>query len=108
MGHPNEVYPRTDINYAYVECNEKIDDAMNGLPRDHDRPRVVKASATDIPVFNLMISLKEENPDPSRFLETSDLVKSVYTERIEHCLRWLWLTFLGQWIGMVIRRIMTR
>jgi multidrug efflux pump subunit AcrB len=33
----------TDINYAYVECNEKIDDAMNGLPRDLDRPRVVKA-----------------------------------------------------------------
>ncbi|MFA5218119.1 MAG: efflux RND transporter permease subunit, partial [Bacteroidales bacterium] len=73
----------TDINYAYVECNEKIDDAMNGLPRDLDRPRVVKASATDIPVFNLMISLKEENPDPSRFLETSDFVKSVILRRIE-------------------------
>jgi len=45
----------TDL--AFIEVNEKIDAAMNRIPRDIDRPRVIKASATDIPVFNLNLTL---------------------------------------------------
>ena len=41
----------TNTELAFIEVNEKIDAAMNYLPRDAERPRVVKASATDIPVF---------------------------------------------------------
>jgi multidrug efflux pump subunit AcrB len=73
----------TDINYAYIECNEKIDDAMNQLPRGFDRPRVVKASATDIPVFNLMITQKADWADNFRLVELSEFVKSVILKRIE-------------------------
>ena len=42
-----------DIDLAFMEVNEKIDGAMNNLPRDLERPRIIKASATDIPVFLL-------------------------------------------------------
>jgi multidrug efflux pump subunit AcrB len=73
----------TDINYAYIECNEKIDDAMNNLPRGLNRPRVVKASATDIPVFNLMITQKEEWADKKKLVELSEFVQSVILKRIE-------------------------
>jgi multidrug efflux pump subunit AcrB len=48
----------TDIDYASVEVNEKIDRAMNYLPRDISRPKVIKANATDIPVFYLNLTLK--------------------------------------------------
>ena len=73
----------TDINYAYIECNEKIDDAMNQLPRGFDRPRVVKASATDIPVFNLMITQKSEWENQQKMVELSEFVQSVILKRIE-------------------------
>ena len=52
----------TDIDYAFIEVNEKIDRAMNNLPRSISRPRVIKASATDIPVFYLNLTLKEKSP----------------------------------------------
>jgi multidrug efflux pump subunit AcrB len=57
-----------DTELAFIEVNEKIDAAMNYLPRDVERPRVIKASATDIPVFNLNLTLKNEQP-----YDTSDL-----------------------------------
>src|SRR5688572_16614823 len=48
-----------NTDYAFIEVNEKIDRAMASLPRDIERPRVIKASATDIPVFYLNLTLKE-------------------------------------------------
>ena len=50
----------TDVDYAFIEVNEKIDRAMNRLPRNIERPRVIKTSATDIPVFYLNLTLKEQ------------------------------------------------
>ena len=52
----------TNTNLAFVEVNEKIDAAMNYIPRDIERPRVVKASATDIPVFFLNLTLTPQPP----------------------------------------------
>ncbi len=52
----------THTDLAFIEVNEKIDAAMNYLPRDAQRPRVVKASATDIPVFCLNLTLKSDKP----------------------------------------------
>ena len=49
----------TDL--AFIEVNEKIDAAMNYLPREMERPRVIKASATDIPVFNLDLTLRSDS-----------------------------------------------
>jgi len=49
----------TDIDFAFIEVNEKIDRAMNYLPREIPRPRVIKANATDIPVLYLNLTAKE-------------------------------------------------
>ncbi len=65
----------TDIDFAFIEVNEKIDRAMNSLPRDIDRPKVIKANATDIPVFYLNLTVKKiqtSNPK-SQTLKLSNL-----------------------------------
>ena len=49
----------TDL--AFIEVNEKIDGAMNSLPKDINRPKAVKASATDIPVVYLQLTCKTDN-----------------------------------------------
>ena len=43
--------PGADMDILFIEVNEKIDRAMNGLPKDIDRPKIIKASAMDIPAF---------------------------------------------------------
>jgi multidrug efflux pump subunit AcrB len=80
----------TDVDYAFIEVNEKIDGAMNTLPRDMPRPRVIKASATDIPVFYLNLTLEEGERDVTghadesyRFIELSEFAESVIRKRIE-------------------------
>ncbi|TFH49197.1 MAG: efflux RND transporter permease subunit, partial [Bacteroidia bacterium] len=80
----------TDVDYAFIEVNEKIDGAMNTMPRDMPRPRVIKASATDIPVFYLNLSLEEGEQQVNgladenyRFIELSEFAESVIRKRIE-------------------------
>ncbi|MDR2681190.1 MAG: efflux RND transporter permease subunit [Tannerella sp.] len=77
----------TNINLAFIEVNEKIDAAMNYMPRDLERPRVIKASATDIPVFYLNLTLKNDEKygktDTERFLAVSEFAESVIKRRIE-------------------------
>ena len=77
----------TDTDYTFIEVNEKIDAAMNNFPKDMERPRVIKASATDLPVFNLNLTLKNERPfedtDNDKFLELSDFASSVIKRRLE-------------------------
>ena len=50
-----------DIDFAFIETNEKIDRAIQQLPREIDRPRAIKASATDIPAFYLNLTLKDQD-----------------------------------------------
>ncbi|GHV68423.1 cation transporter [Bacteroidia bacterium] len=54
----------TNTDLAFIEVNEKIDAAMNALPRDVERPRVIKSSAADIPVFYLNLTLKIDDNVP--------------------------------------------
>src|SRR5512133_373486 len=72
-----------DINLAFMEVNEKIDGAMNYLPRDLERPRIIKASATDIPVFMLNISLADKKAGDEKFIELSGFAETVIKKRIE-------------------------
>jgi multidrug efflux pump subunit AcrB len=77
-----------DIDFLFIEVNEKIDRAMNNLPREMERPRVVRASATDIPVFYLNVRLKDAAPHDTfaasnRFAELSALVSQVIAKRLE-------------------------
>ncbi|GHT88297.1 cation transporter [Bacteroidia bacterium] len=85
----------TNTDLAFIEANEKIDAAMNYLPREIERPRVIKASATDIPVFNLNLTLKEEstfnqgiagqarNDRSNDFLDLCELAETVIKRQIE-------------------------
>ena len=73
----------TKTHYAYIETNEKIDAVMSMMPRDFERPRVIKASISDIPVFNLNISLKTDTVSEKRFLELSEFTQTVLQKRIE-------------------------
>ena len=75
----------TDL--AFIEVNEKIDAAMNSLPKETERPKAIKASATDIPVLYLNMTLKDDNPyedtDEVRFLNMCELAENVVKRRIE-------------------------
>jgi len=62
----------TSIDYAFIEVNEKIDRAMNYLPRTIIRPKVIKANATDIPVFYLNLTLKSSNPQTLKYSNISN------------------------------------
>ena len=76
----------TNTDLAFIEVNEKIDAAMNYLPRDAERPRVVKASATDIPVFCLNLTLRSDEGgerDEEAFLNLSEFAETVIKRRIE-------------------------
>lgn len=77
----------TNTDLAFIEVNEKIDAAMNSLPRDFRRPRVIKASASDIPVFYLNLTLKEDKAfsttDEQAFLDLSDFADNIVKRRIE-------------------------
>lgn len=78
----------TNTDLAFIEVNEKIDQAMDYLPRDLERPRVIKANVSDIPVFYL--SVAPQNLDSLRaearaqaLLELSEFSRVVLKRRIE-------------------------
>lgn len=103
----------TSIDLAFIEVNEKIDAAMNYLPREAERPRVVKASATDIPVFCLNLTLRsegEEGPaglfpagdDPAAFLQLCQFAETVIKRRIEQLPEVAMVDMTGQ-VGQQVR-----
>lgn len=77
----------TNTDLAFIEVNEKIDGAMNYLPKNTERPKVVKASATDIPVFYLNLTLKSDSAyeatNLKAFMEMCGFAESVIKRRIE-------------------------
>jgi multidrug efflux pump subunit AcrB len=71
----------TKTDYAFIEVNEQIDRITSQLPKAMERPRVVKANLTDIPVFYLTVT-----PQKQAFfdkLELGNFAKSVIKRRIE-------------------------
>jgi len=86
----------TKIDYSFIEVNEKIDRSMASLPKTIKRPKVIKASITDIPVFYLSMTLKETDvlnpstaisnelyPVSQEFVDFSRFVNQVIRKRIE-------------------------
>lgn len=87
-----------DIDYLFIETNEKIDRAMGALPKELNRPKVVKASATDIPAFFINMTLSDEEqrkadavsskskelyPVAPKFMELCRFAEQVIARRIE-------------------------
>lgn len=75
----------TDL--AFIEVNEKIDATMGSLPKEVSRPKVIKASATDIPVFYIHMTLRDDpefgEGDDARFLEMCNIAEGIVRRRIE-------------------------
>jgi len=70
----------TATSYAFLEVNEKIDATLDQLPKDLPFPKVIKATAGDVPVYNLLLT--SQNTKQS-FLELSDFAREVIKKRIE-------------------------
>lgn len=82
----------SDIDYLFIEVNEKIDRSTTSLPRDVERPKVIKASVTDIPAFYINLTVRgdqpaghrdERHPVSDRFAALSRFASQVITKRIE-------------------------
>lgn len=75
--------PGADMDLLFIEVGEKVDRAMTWLPKEMERPKVVKASAMDIPAFYLDISLKDSAATEMSFVQLSAFARSVLRKRIE-------------------------
>lgn len=78
----------TRVDMAFIDVNEKIDRSMNYLPQDFVRPRVIKASASDVPVFYLHITagegyLSTTRDDAGDFVDLSRFTNHVIKKRLE-------------------------
>lgn len=82
----------SNLDYLFIEVNEKIDRSIGSLPRDLERPKVIKASATDIPAFYINMTLAKESevasedsiyPVSDEFTQLSRFATQVITKRIE-------------------------
>ena len=71
--------PGSNVNLLFIEVNEKIDRAMGQMPKDMERPKVMKASAMDIPAFFLDVTPSS----PTKFAQLSKFVRNVIVKRIE-------------------------
>lgn len=78
--------PDANIDMLFVEVNEKIDMAMGKMPKEVSRPKVIKASAMDIPAFYLDLSFRNEKSGAeasSRFAQLCDFAQNVVCRRLE-------------------------
>ncbi|MFY0593752.1 efflux RND transporter permease subunit [Roseivirga sp.] len=69
----------TRMDLAYIEINEKVDRLQEGLPRDVDRPRIIRINTSDIPIVRLQVIPK----DPDNFIGLSELAERVLKKRLE-------------------------
>ncbi len=76
-----EFDPGTDIDFTFIEVNEKVDKAISSMPKDIERPKVIKANATDIPAFFINMTAKDDYSE--KFLELSRFASEVISKRLE-------------------------
>lgn len=75
--------PGSKMDLMTIEVNEKIDMAMSSLPKELQRPKVMRVNVSDIPAFFVELSLKGKRTDMLRFSEISDLAVNVVRRRLE-------------------------
>ncbi len=70
---------------AFMDVSERVDAAMSYLPTGTKRPVIIKARATDLPVFNLRVSLSggENRIENDDLLSLSDVASSVIKKALE-------------------------
>lgn len=75
--------PGCDVDLLFLEVNEKVDRAMTFLPRELERPKIMKAAATEIPAFYLDVYQRGTQESDIRFAQFSNFVSSMVAKRIE-------------------------
>jgi multidrug efflux pump subunit AcrB len=73
----------SNMDLLFLEANEKIDQLMGALPREVERPQVIRANASDLPIFLLHVRLADSVSDERKFLELSEFANSVLRRRLE-------------------------
>ena len=68
----------TDMQLAYINANEKMDQVLNSLPQDMERPVIRQLSSADIPVFRLQVT-----SDAMDMQELSDFGRFIISRRLE-------------------------
>jgi len=71
----------TNLDFIFIEVNEKIDKSISSMPKELERPKVIKASATDIPSFFVNMTTKDDSPQ--KFLDLSRFASDVISKRME-------------------------
>lgn len=71
----------SDIDYIFIEVNEKVDRALQKMPEGLSRPKVIKASATDIPAF--FVDVVGGDGTDEGFISLSRFSQEVIAKRIE-------------------------
>jgi len=72
----------TSLDYAFIEVNQKVDASVNGFPKEVQRPTIIKASTSDLPVFYIHINLKKHHTE-EKFLEFCEFTDAVLKKRLE-------------------------
>lgn len=76
--------PGTDMDLMFIQVNEKIDRAMNFMPREMERPKVIKAGVMDIPAFYVDVWLKNDSVSSGpAFAQLGRFARNVLCKRIE-------------------------
>ena len=89
----------TNTDLTFIEVNEKIDQAMAFLPRNLERPRVVKANAADVPILYLAVAPREQSG--TTMLDLSEFTRSVLKRRLEQLSTVAFVDLTGTRIPMV-------
>ncbi len=73
----------SDIDYAYLEASERIDDIIGRMPDDFERPDILKVNASDLPVLFVNVIQDTLNGPNTDWLELSDFTETVIKRRLE-------------------------
>lgn len=76
----------TGMHHAFIDVNEKIDLFMSRFPANTERPRVVKASLTDIPVLFINMQLKGQGNEQQHvggLVRLGELATETIKKRLE-------------------------
>ncbi|WP_298512193.1 efflux RND transporter permease subunit [uncultured Kordia sp.] len=69
----------TDVDYAFIEVNEKIDRILSALPKEISRPKLIKSNPSDIPLCYVHIPY----PKNSSQIAFSNYIKNSVRKRLE-------------------------
>lgn len=71
----------SNTDLSLIEINEKLDQVMHLLPREMERPRIIKSNISNIPVCYVQISSK--NAEQYSGVELSQFAQNILRRRLE-------------------------